>query len=74
MGKMGSIIDRIENNFKFHETSSGQGRRIGEIRSKAKDLALLIHKNAPDSREKSLALTELESCALWAKEAIIRNE
>ena len=44
------------------------------IRDKAKDLAYLIEEFCPDSREKSLAITNLEQFVMWANASIARNE
>ena len=44
-----------------------------EIREKAKELAYLIDSTCPDSREKSLAMTKLEECVMWANAGIARN-
>lgn len=40
----------------------------------AKELAHLINKNAPESREKSLAFTSLQQTVMWANAAIAINE
>jgi len=44
------------------------------IREKAKELAYLITQECPPSRERSVALTELETSVFWANAAIARNE
>ena len=67
-------MDRIENNFTYHPPKPGQPERYQKIREKAKELAVLIHKECPDSREKSVAMTELETSVFWANAAIARNE
>lgn len=64
---------KIENNFKYHESSQVQKEKYEKIRSKAKELAYLIEDIAPDSREKSLAMTKLEECVMWANSGIARN-
>ena len=67
-------MDRIENNFTYHPPKPGQPERYQAIRDKAKELAILIDRKCPDSREKSIAMTELESAVFWANAAIARNE
>lgn len=64
----------IENNFTYHAPKPGQQEKYVELREKAKELALLIVKLTPRSREQSLALTELETASMWANAAIARNE
>lgn len=66
--------DRIENNFTYHQPKDGQSTKYEALRAKAKELAYLIDELCPDSREKSLALTQLEDCSMWANASIARNE
>lgn len=63
----------IENNFTYHEPQPGQPEKYEAIREKAKELAYLIDELVPDSREKSLAMTKLEECSMWANAGIARN-
>lgn len=65
---------RIENNFTYHAPKGNQPERYQEIRAKAKELALMIEMDCPDSREKALAMTWLETSVMWANAAIARNE
>ena len=67
------MID-LEKNYTYHAPKTGQPERYETIRSKAKELAVLIEKDCPDSREKSLAFTKLEEAVMWANAAIARNE
>ncbi len=48
--------------------------RAAIIREKARDLALAINSVCPDSREKSVSLTELETSILWAESSLLKNE
>jgi len=64
----------IENNFTYHPPKNDQVKRYEEIRDHAKELALHIDNDCPDSREKSLAMTKLEEAVMWANAAIARNE
>ena len=65
---------RIENNFTYHSPITDQPRRYQGLREEAKRLAYLIEAYVPDSREKSLALTNLEGAIMWANAGIARNE
>ncbi|WP_420492625.1 DUF7681 family protein, partial [Paenibacillus larvae] len=51
---------QIENNFKYHAPKPEQTEKYTAIREKAKELAYLVDDLCPNSREKSLALTNLE--------------
>jgi len=63
----------IENNFTYHPPQPGQPEIYQSIRDKAKELAILIVDECPDSRERSLAMTNLEQSVMWANAAIARN-
>ena len=63
----------IERNFTYHPPKPGQPETYEEIRAAAKKLALLINDTAPDSREKSLAMTKLEEAVFWTNAAIART-
>ena len=62
----------IEHNFKYHSLSIEQLRQTHNIREKAKELAYLIN-DCPESRERSLAMTNLEQATMWANAAVSRN-
>lgn len=66
--------EQIKNNFRYHAPREGQADKYNALRSKAKELAELINDLCPDSREKSVALTELETSVMWANASIARNE
>jgi len=67
------LAEQIENNFTYHPPKDGQPEIYTELRAKAKELAVMINNVCPDSREKSLAITELETSVMWANAAIARN-
>lgn len=64
----------IEKNFTYHSPKGDQPNRYHCIRDTAKGFAMLIDSACPDSREKSLAITKLEECVMWANASIARNE
>jgi len=64
---------QIENNFMYHAPKEGQPEKYTAIREKAKELAYLIDEQCPNSREKSLAFTNLEQSVMWANASIARN-
>ena len=64
----------IENAFTYHSPKDGQPAKYSKLRETAKELAYLIEELCPSSRERSLAMTKLEECAMWANASIARNE
>lgn len=64
---------QIENAFTYHPPKEEQPGKYTDIRKKAKELAYMINELVPDSREKSLAMTKLEECVMWANAGIARN-
>ena len=65
--------NQIENNFMYHAPKAGQQEKYEAIRAKAKELAYLIDEECPPSREKSLAMTQLDESVMWANAAVARN-
>lgn len=63
----------IDNNFSYHPPQESQPERYIQLREKAKELAYLINDLCPESREKSLAMTKLEECSMWANASIARS-
>ena len=66
--------DELVNRFTYHPPRPGQAERYQEIRDSARELAELIEGECPESREKSLAVTNLEQAVFWANAAIARHE
>jgi hypothetical protein len=66
--------DDLANRFTYHKPQPGQPEIYQEIRKAGHDLARLIDGHVPDSREKSLAITNLEQAVMWANAGIARNE
>lgn len=64
----------LENNFTHHAPFGTQQARYVALRGKAKELAALMLESCPESRERSVALTELETSVFWANASIARNE
>jgi len=67
-------VEDLNNRFTYHAPKSDQPARYEDIRRYARGLATEINQLAPDSREKSLAITSLEEAVMWANAAIARNE
>lgn len=64
---------QIENNFTYHAPKEGDPEKYVAIREKAKELAYLLDEMCPNSREKSVAMTNLETAVFWANASIARN-
>lgn len=64
----------IDNVFSYHSPKGDQAERYTVIRENAKELARIIDEKCPDSREKSLALTNLQQSIMWANASIAINE
>lgn len=60
--------------FVYHSPKNDQPQRYVQLRGEAKLLAQTILRNCPESRERSLALTNLEEAIFWANAAIARRE
>ncbi|HQZ81641.1 MAG TPA: hypothetical protein PLR83_00345 [Pyrinomonadaceae bacterium] len=65
---------QIRNNFTYHEPIKDQSIRYGRLRNYAREMAEQINQLCPESREKSLAFTNLEQALMWANASIARNE
>jgi hypothetical protein len=64
----------LNKRFTYHAPKERQAERYQEIREQAKQLAIKMTEECPESRELSLALTNLEQAIFWANAAIARNE
>ena len=64
----------VDNIFQYHAPNADQANRYIALREKAKELAVLIQTTTPESREQSVALTNLQQTVMWANAAIAINE
>jgi len=64
----------IEQTFTYHKPFGSQPERYELIRGTAKQLAETIANCCPDSRERSVALTNLQQTVMWANASIAINE
>lgn len=67
-------MDDLDKRFTYHPPKDNQIERYQKIREWAHHFASMLQENIPDSREKSLAMTNLEQVVMWANAAIARNE
>ena len=63
----------IENDFSYHTPNREQQFRYERIREAGKRLAYRIELDVPESKEKTLAMTKLEECVMWANAGVARN-
>lgn len=67
--------DRIEKNLTLHPPQTpGVGARMDELRADAKRFSHLIDQLVPSSREKSMALTDVEDALMHAIAGVARNQ
>ena len=64
----------ITNRFTYHAPTEGQPAKYETIRAEAKRFAVYVNELCPESREKSLAITELENAVFWANASIARED
>lgn len=67
-------INEIKKTFAYHKPSADGLDKIKVLRQAFSGLHNLIVETAPNSREKSVALTELETTAMWAIKAVVCND
>lgn len=70
--------EEIENRFGHHKATIEGPNPSAEthavLRQLFKTMARKLDKTLPDGREKSIALTELESTSMWAHKALAKNQ
>jgi len=64
----------IDKPYAYHKPSDDGLTRINELREKFSELQQVIDRVCPASRQKSVAITELETSAMWAIKAVVFND
>lgn len=64
----------MEKTYAYHKPSDAGLDKIRTLREAFSQLHNLIKETAPDSREKAVALTNLETTAMWAIKAVVCND
>jgi hypothetical protein len=67
------MTEELETRFTYHAPRLDQTQRYELIRNKAKEYAELLVEWCPESRELSLALTNLDEVVMFANAAIARR-
>lgn len=70
---MTMTVADLENRFAYHSPSGVKITKHSNVREHCLELAKFINEVAPESREKSLAITKLEEVMFWTNGAIARN-
>lgn len=73
MNPIEELHERIEWDFNNHAPTDDGLSLIGSLRSSAKAFAHMIASTCPDGREKSLALTHVETALMYAVASIART-
>jgi hypothetical protein len=63
----------LDNIYTYHPPQGDQPERYVKLREQAKTLAAVVVELCPESRERSLALSNLEQAVFWANASIARN-
>lgn len=64
----------IDKPFAYHKPSPDGLARITALRLAFSETKALIEQHCPESRQRSVALTELETSAMWAIKAVVFND
>ena len=66
--------EQLDNTYTYHRPHGDQPQRYERVRAAAKTFALTLLDNCPDSRERSVAMTNLQQSVMWANASIAINE
>lgn len=64
----------MDKTFAYHKPSPEGLAKIGCLRVEFSELLNTIKNECPDSREKSVAITQLETAAMWAIKSVVCND
>lgn len=64
----------MKKTYAYHKPSADGLAKISELRKLFSQVHDEIERLAPASRERSVALTELETTAMWAIKAVVCND
>ena len=64
----------IDKPFAYHKPSDDGFQRITALREAFSVVKAQIEAQCPESRQRSVALTELETSAMWAIKAVVFND
>lgn len=64
----------IDKPFAYHKPSDDGLAKITELREEFSRLKATIERVCPESRHRSVTLTELETTAMWAIKSVVFND
>lgn len=64
----------MKKTYAHHSPGAAAIAKIAELRKAFSHLHQIIEDTAPPSRERSVALTELENSAMWAIKSVVCND
>jgi hypothetical protein len=64
----------IDKPFAYHKPSEDGFKRITHLRAAFSAVKAEIEAQCPESRQRSVAITELETAAMWAIKAVVFND
>lgn len=64
----------IDKPYAYHKPSPDGLARITALREKFSEVQRAIEEHCPASRQRSVAVTELETAAMWAIKAVVFND
>ncbi len=67
--------EQIVHNFTNHPPENDEiATKLDDITTEFVIMAKMLNRTLPESREKALAITNLEQCSMWSKAAVARNQ
>lgn len=67
------VLKRLQESMTNHTPTESQIAKIEAVREAYKQVGAILIANVPASRERAVAITELETSLMWATKAIILN-
>jgi len=64
----------IDKPFAYHKPSERGLYKINQIREAYSEVKQAIEERCPESRQRAVAITELETSAMWAIKAVVFND
>ena len=64
----------IDKPYAYHKPTDDGLAKINKLREIYSEVERVIHEVCPNSRQKAIAVTELETSAMWAIKAVVFND
>ena len=68
---MGPTLDDIRLSLTHHKPGPDAIKSVERLRTAAKEFAVTVMRECPQSRERSIAVTELETAVMWAVKSVV---